>query len=277
MNKNLNSINLNTENSTYIIAEIGMNHGGDLKTALELIDSASKTGVDAVKFQTYITEKRARKASPIFDILKKCELDFSDFIQLKDYAESKNLDFFSTPFDEASFTHLQEIGCEIFKISSFDVVNKEFLKTISNSNKTIILSVGMSDIDEIKTAYEILNSKENNIALLHCVSSYPTDETNADLNAIQTLKTHFNCIIGQSDHTSDIYVPSLAVAAGAQIIEKHYKISESMNCIDAPVSITEQQMTQMILNIRRIEKIMGNPELKLRIAEKPTQIFRRFK
>ena len=141
---------------------------------------------------------------------------------------------------------------------------------------TIIMSVGMSNLDEIKNAYEILCAKTNNIALLHCVSAYPTNEKDANLSAIYKLKDLFDCIIGQSDHTNDIQVPLYAVANGAQVIEKHYRINDEMDCVDAPVSITEEQMTQMVKEIRRLEKILGVGNLGVRKAENDTVVYRRF-
>lgn len=274
--KNLRDHGFDTSNRVYVIAEIGINHGGDIKTAKKLIDSAARAGVDAVKFQTYITEKRAPKDSPIFKILKKCELPFDAFKELKEHTDQYDIDFFSTPFDEESVNYLESIGCDTYKIASFDVVNHKLLSRIASTKKPVIMSVGMSDLSEIEQAYKILRSSTDKIAILHCISAYPTDEKDANLAAIYTLKERFDCIIGQSDHTNDIMVPLYAVAAGAQIIEKHYMISNDMGCIDAPVSITEKQMGKMIREIRRLERILGNGEFGVRNAEKSCEVFRRY-
>ena len=128
---------------TFVIAEIGINHGGNLNIAKKLIDSAVRAGVDAVKFQTYITEKRVKKNSPIFDILKKCELSFKDFEILSDYSKKRKTEFMSTPFDFESFQFLNDIKVSKIKIASFDTVNLSFLKKISSFNKEFIMSVGM--------------------------------------------------------------------------------------------------------------------------------------
>ena len=274
--KDLKNYGLKTNNKVYVVAEAGINHGGNLKIAEKLIESVSKSGADAVKFQTYITEKRAPKDSPIFGILKKCELPFKAFSRLKSFAEEYGLDFFSTPFDEESVDALESINCSIYKIASFGVVNLKLLKKIADTRKTIIMSVGMSNLTEIEEAYKILKNKTDKIAILHCISAYPTQEKDADLSAIYTLKERFDCVIGQSDHTNDIIVPLYAVAAGAQIIEKHYKIDKDMSCVDAAVSITEEQMKDLIKEIRRLEEILGNGEIGIREAEKPCVIFRRF-
>lgn len=276
MPKVLRNYGLSTDKEVYVIAEIGLNHGGSIETAKKLIDSAHKTGVDAVKFQTYITEKRTTKDSPIFDILKKCELPFKAFKELKEYSQDYGVEFISTPFDEESVDCLEEIGCKIYKIASFDVVNLKLLKKIAATKKTIIMSTGMSDLKEISAAFAVLRAKTDKIALLHCISAYPTNEEDANLSAISVLKENYDCVIGQSDHASGIAVPLYAVAAGAQVIEKHYKIDKDMDCVDAPVSITEKQMAELVFEIRRLERILGSREVGLKKAEKGCEIFRRY-
>lgn len=273
--KKLKEYGFNTENRTYIVAEIGINHGGNLGFAKRLIDSAVTTGCDAVKFQTYITEKRVPLDSPIFDILKDCELPLSAFGELKEYATQCNLNFFSTPFDEESLACLQKIECDLYKVASFDVTNHKFLSSIAQTEKPVILSVGMANIDEIKGAYEILQNGTEKIALLHCISAYPTQEQDANLAAIYELQDNFDCVIGQSDHSNDIQIPLYAVAAGAQIIEKHYKINDDMNCVDGPVSINQKQMTEMVREIRRIECIFGHGKVDMSRAQEGTKQFRR--
>ena len=274
--KNLKEYGFNTENRTYIIAEIGINHRGSVEVAKELIDSAVRAGVDAVKFQTYLTEKRAPKGNEeIFKILKDLELPFEAFKELKEYANQYNVDFFSTPFDTESVEYLESIGTDLYKIASFDIVNHQLLRDVAKTGKPVILSVGMSNLDEIKEAYEILSTGTKNIAILHCISSYPTDENDAKLSNIFSLQNEFDCIIGQSDHTNDIFVPLCAVSAGAQIIEKHYKVDDSFDCIDSPVSITENQMKKLVEETRRIERIFGNEEFGVRETEKGIVQFRR--
>ncbi|PLY10512.1 MAG: hypothetical protein C0626_05925 [Arcobacter sp.] len=274
--KNLKEYGFNTENRTYVIAEIGINHRGSIEVAKALIDSAVRAGVDAVKFQTYLTEKRAPKGNDeIFKILKDLELSFETFKELKEYANQYNVDFFSTPFDTESVEYLESIGTDLYKIASFDIVNHKLLKDVAKTGKPVILSVGMSNLDEIKEAYNILSEGTKNIAILHCISSYPTDEKDAKLSNIYRLQKEFDCIVGQSDHTNDIFVSLCAVSAGAQIIEKHYKIDESFECIDAPVSITENQMKKLIEETRRIEKTFGNEEFGVRETETGIVQFRR--
>jgi len=271
----LGDFGFDTDNRVYVIAEIGINHGGDIDTAKRLVDSASVTGVDAVKFQTYLAEKRVSVDSPIFDILKKCELSFENFKELKEYTEQYDMEFFSTPFDKDSVGFLEDIGCNLYKVSSFDVTNHKLLSKIADTGKTVVMSAGMANLDEIREAYEILKSGTDKIAILYCISAYPTREEDANLAAISTLKSEFECIVGQSDHTSEITVPIYAVIAGAQIIEKHYMINSEMDCVDAPVSITEDQMRKLVNEIERVERVFGKGKVGLSEAQKACEMFRR--
>ena len=273
--KNLNKYGFNTSKLFYTIAEIGINHGGDVDLAKKLIDSAVRAGANSVKFQTYLTEKRVSDDSPIFDILKQCELPFEVFEELKKHAEGQGVEFFSTPFDDESVQCLEDIGVNLYKVASFDVVNHKLLKRITETGKTVIMSVGMANLSEIQDAYKILKEKTDCIAILHCVSAYPTNENDANLAVIASLKSEFDCVIGQSDHTNDIKVPLYAAAMGAQILEKHYKINEDMDCIDAPVSITEKNMREMITEIHRLENIIGEQEIGCKETEQVTKKFRR--
>lgn len=274
--KNLKKFGFNTNNRTYIVAEIGINHRGDVAVAKKLIESAARTGVDAVKFQTYLTEKRAPKNNrEIFKILKDLELPFEAFKELKDYSKNCGVDFFSTPFDKESVEYLEKIDADLYKIASFDVVNHQLLREVSKTGKPVIMSVGMSNLNEIESAYDILKKGTKNIAILHCISSYPTPEEESNLSNIYEIQKKFNCIVGQSDHTNDIKVPIYAAAAGAQILEKHYKIDEDFKCIDSPVSITEIQMKKLVDEIRKLEKIFGYESFEIKEIEKGAQIFKR--
>ena len=276
--KILRDYGFNTDNSTYIIAEIGINHGGNIETAKRLIESAAKTGCDAVKFQTYITEKRvSQEKNGLFNLLKECELPFSDFNKLKRHSNDFGLEFFSTPFDKESLEYLESIDTNIYKIASFDVVNKSLILALSATEKTIIISVGMASYDEIKEAFDLLDVNDNKIAILHCVSAYPADEKDANLRVINSLQDKYNsCVIGYSDHTSGIKTALYSVAAGAQIIEKHYKISNNMDCIDASVSITEQDMSCLVDETRMLEIMLGSGDKRLVDAEKEITQFRRY-
>lgn len=264
-----------TKNRFYTIAEIGINHGGSLDKALKLIDSAAKTGVNSVKFQTYITEKRVSKDSSIFDILKSCELKMSDFELLKKHSNSCGLDFFSTPFDDESVDCLLALDIPFFKVASFDTVNHSLLKKLSEQKTPVIMSTGMSNLDEVKKALDILGN-DIMVTLLHCVSSYPTLEVDANLSVIDFLKENFECVVGQSDHTPDIKTSLYAFLRGAQVLEKHFKIDDNFECIDGSVSITETQMKRLVENLYEADRILGDNSFCATDAEKETLKYRRF-
>lgn len=275
--KELKEWGLNTDNRTYVIAEIGINHNGDVKEALKMISAAERAGADAVKFQTYITEKRTFKGSPIFDILKRCELSNIDFKLLKEHSDNLGIEFFSTPFDDESVDFLDSIGCNLYKIASFDITNLKLVDKIAKTKKPIIMSTGMSNLDEVTNAINvILNNHNHNITLLHCISAYPTDEKDANLSSIFSLYNSFpnSAVIGQSDHTDDIIVPLCAVAAGAQVIEKHFMLNDT-KCPDKPVSINQFQMRNLVEEIRRVETIFGDSEFGMSDAEAGTLQYRR--
>lgn len=274
--KDLNNYNLKSNNCFYTIAEIGINHSGSLEKAKKLVESAAKANVNAVKFQTYKAENRVGKDSPLYDILKECELSFIEFEKIKRTAEDNGVTFFSTPFDEESVKFLKSINCEIFKIASFDSSNKKLIKIISSISKTSILSTGLTNLEELNQAYDILNKNNNKVVLLHCVSSYPTKPIDSNLQKIHTLQKNFDCLIGQSDHTDDILIPLFAAAKGAQVIEKHFKIDNEMQCPDAIVSITQEQMKNLNDNLDILFDALGSEKIKIHSAEKDILQFKRF-
>ena len=277
--KDLKKFKFNTKNNTYIIAEAGINHGGSLKKALALVKSASRTGCDAIKFQTYNSEKRApKKIFPdLYEIIKSCELSFKSFTEIKKLCDQLGIEFISTAFDNESIDFLNSIDMKIFKISSFDLVNLKLIRKIASLGKTNIISSGMGTKKEIDDACSILGSNSScNNALLHCISSYPTNHTDSNLITISFLKQRYkDFIIGLSDHTNDIKIPAYGAVLGAQIIEKHYKINDDMSCVDQSVSITEEQMKKLVLDIRFIEEALGKEKKDLVSNEKDAIKYRR--
>ena len=262
----------------FLIAEAGINHNGNLKTALKLVDTAKKNGADAVKFQTYITEKRIhKKYSKIFNILKKCELNYRQFDIINQYCKEKKILFFSTPFDVESVDYLNSIKVKIFKVASFDIGNKELIKKIIYSRKPTIISTGMAKFHEIRNVYNLYKKKKLELALLHCVSSYPNKEESSYLSNIEYLKNRFNCLIGISDHTNNIKIAIYGNLLGANIIEKHIKIDENHRCIDYPVSITGKQLNELSNELKKLKKILNKPVFGVRKEEKNSTIFKRKK
>jgi N,N'-diacetyllegionaminate synthase len=263
----------------YVIAEVGINHNGDMKLAKELLQSAKESGANAVKLQTYITEKRVPSDSPVFDILKKCELSFDEQEELFAFGKELNIEIFSTPFDDESVDFLDSIGCPAYKIASFDSVNHALLRKVSNTNKPVIMSTGMTNLDELGAAWKSLGGNDDGtgceLALLHCVSSYPTPEEEANLSLISLLKELHGGPVGYSDHTIGVEVPVMAVAAGAQIIEKHFTLDTQSSGPDHSLSADPKTLNDMIKKIRRMEKILGKAEMRIREIESSAISFRR--
>lgn len=261
--------------NTFIIAEVGVNHNGDMRLAEKLIKEAARIGSDAVKFQTFCTEnlvtKSAEKATyqktttsyseSQFDMLKKLELSESDFHILKSMCDDNNIEFMSTPFDEKSVDILEKIGVKSYKISSGDITNKRLLQYIAAKGKPIILSTGMSNMEEIKEAVEWITETGNNaVTLLHCTSNYPTRFEDVNMKAMQQMKEYFSLPIGYSDHTNGILIPIMAVSLGATIIEKHITISKELPGPDHQASLDISEFCQMVDSIRNVEKAFGTAE-----------------
>ena len=261
-------------NKVFIIAEAGVNHNGDINIAKKMIDVACECKVDAVKFQTFKAEnlvsKKASKADyqikntnsneeTQFEMIKSLELDIDTHRELIEYCNKKNIMFLSTPFDLESIDLLNDLGVKIFKIPSGEITNLPYLERISKLNKKIILSTGMSNLEEIGEALKILKSNGNNeIVVLHCNTEYPTPMEDVNLSAMNTIKETFNVDIGYSDHTLGIEVPIAAVAMGAKVIEKHFTLDKSMEGPDHKASLEPNELKEMVKSIRNIEKAIGN-------------------
>lgn len=262
--------------NNFIIAEAGINHNGKIKDALKLVDVAKKNGASAIKFQTYITEKRIKKKyKEIFNILKKCELKFNDFKIINDYCKHRKINFFSTPFDKESVNLLDSLNVKLFKVASFDIGNYELINEILKTKKPTIISTGMASLDEIDKVYYTFKKKKIDLALLHCVSSYPCKDKSSYLSNINFLKKRFKCEIGISDHTNDIKIPIYGNLLGAKIIEKHLKIDEKHKCVDSPVSITGKQLRALKIEIDNIKMILKTASFGIRKEERGSKIFKR--
>lgn len=258
---------------TFIIAEAGVNHNGSIELAKKLIDKAVEAGVDAVKFQTFKSEKlvsrNAEKAEyqkkstskeeSQFDMLKKLELDVESHNVLMNYCKDKGIMFLSTAFDLESIDLLNDLGLEIFKIPSGEITNYPYLKKIGKLKKKVILSTGMSNMQEVKEAVNVLkNNGTKDIIILHCNTEYPTPMECVNLRAINTIKDELNVEVGYSDHTLGIEVPIAAVAMGAKVIEKHFTLDKNMEGPDHKASLEPHELKEMVFRIRNIEKALGN-------------------
>ena len=259
----------------FIIAEAGVNHNGSIDLAKKLIDAACAAGADAVKFQTFkatnLATKNCEKANyqrnitvkkeMQFDMLKKLELGIEGHKELISYCNKKEIIFLSSAFDHGSIDLLNDLGLEIFKIPSGEITNLLYLKHIGKLNKKIILSTGMSKMNEIKNALDILinsGTKKNNITILHANTEYPTPMEDVNLRAMLTIGKELDINFGYSDHTLGIEVDIAAVALGACVIEKHFTLDCNMEGPDHKASLEPYQLKEMVKAIRNIELALGS-------------------
>lgn len=243
----------------FVIAEIGINHCGDFEKGKQLIDAAANAGASAVKLQTYITEKRVPKDSPIFDILKKCELSFDEQRSLFEYARKENILIFSTPFDSESVAFLTEIDVPCYKVASFHIVHTKLLHQIAEQKRPVLLSRGMASRKEIDEAVQIFRDHKVPLVLLHCISAYPvTSVSDLHLRTIAALRERYGCPVGFSDHSQGIEAAMIACAAGASVIEKHFVLAGDTSAPDYGVSVDQEQFARMIEDIRRVSTMLGD-------------------
>lgn len=241
--------------------------------AKKLIDAASEADVDAVKFQSFKTEKIVSKYAEKaeyqqkttdnnesqYEMIKKLELDKEKHMELLAYCRHKNIMFLSSPFDLESIRLLDEMGLEIFKIPSGEITNLPYLREIGKLKKKVILSSGMSTLGEIEAALHLLRENgAKEIAVLQCNTEYPTPMEDVNLNVMLTIREAFKVDVGYSDHTLGIEVPIAAVAMGAKIIEKHFTLDKNMEGPDHPASLEPHELKEMVTAIRNIEKALGN-------------------
>ncbi|MBW1802444.1 MAG: N-acetylneuraminate synthase family protein [Deltaproteobacteria bacterium] len=256
---------------TYIIAEIGINHNGDPDIARKLIDAAAEARVDAVKFQKRClaslyqedvlreTEKHEQNFQYMIPILKKVELNETDFFELKRYSLEKGLEFLCTPFDIPSVDFLEKLGVRAFKVASADLNNLELLAYLADKGKPMLVSTGMSYWSEIEKAVELLRGKGAPFALLHCRSVYPVWPREVNLRMINRL-SEFGCPVGYSGHDIGITVPLVAASMGASIIEKHITLDKSMWGPDHKISLEPYELKRLVRDIRVADQAMGKTQ-----------------
>lgn len=257
----------------FVIAEAGVNHNGDIEIAKKLVDAAVWAGADAVKFQTFHAEKlvcknakkaeyqmeTTRKTESQFDMLKKLELTPDMHEQLIDYCKDRKIKFLSTPFDTESMDYLVQCGVDIIKIPSGEITNYPYLMSAGKTGQKVILSSGMSSLDEVRDAVCVLRENGSmDITVLHCNTEYPTPYVDVNLRAMQTIKDELGVSVGYSDHTVGIEVPIAASALGAVVIEKHFTLDKNMVGPDHKASLEPDELRRMIRAIRNIELSMGD-------------------
>ena len=260
------------ENRAYIIAEAGVNHDGKIAKARKLIDIAAAAGADAVKFQIFTTDEIISKNAPLaeyqkrageqsqYAMVKRLELPYEAFRELKIYAEGKGLDFIVTPFDAASAAFLASLGVKALKIPSGEVTNIPFLENVAALKIFTIISTGMSTLEEIADAVAPFETAKTPYALLHCVSSYPAPIEQINLRAMKTLEEAFHVPVGYSDHTKGIDVAVTAAKLGARIIEKHFTLNKHDPGPDHAASLEPDELREMI-RIMKDKNVLQNAGL----------------
>lgn len=262
-------------NKCLIIAEAGVNHNGDLNTALKLCDAAKKAGADVVKFQTWKTEAIITRTvaqaeyqqentgvqESQFDMLKRLELSYDDFRIIKEHCDSIGIIFASTADDSESLDFLVSIGIPFIKVGSGEIGNVSYLRYMGGIKKPVILSTGMSSLADIDISIQALREGgATDITLLHCTTSYPCTFENVNLNAMNTIRDAFKLPVGYSDHTLGNAVAIAAVAMGAMVVEKHFTLDKNMEGPDHKASSTPDEFAEYVKAVRSIEAAMGNGE-----------------
>lgn len=262
-----------------IIAEAGVNHNGKFDLACKLVDAAIQAGADAIKFQTFQTEKVVSKKTPLadyqrtdfesdsqFDLIKKLELSYEQFTRLKEYCDQKKIMFLSTPDEEESLDFLaDDLKVPLIKIGSGEVTNLPYLIRIAKKNRPVILSTGMATLAEVAEAVEVMKLNHHcpadlsfpPLTLLHCTTDYPVSFEEVNLKAMETLRETFKLPVGYSDHTLGIEIAVAAVSLGAKVIEKHFTLDKSLPGPDHQASLEPKELQAMVKAIRNTEKALG--------------------
>ncbi|MFZ0312895.1 MAG: N-acetylneuraminate synthase [Candidatus Korobacteraceae bacterium] len=256
-----------------VIAEAGVNHNGSLEMALRLVDAAAEAGADVVKFQTFKSEQVISPVAPKanyqiettgtaesqLEMVKKLELPAEAFGKIERRCAQRAIAFMSTPFDPDSVDLLHKLGVAAFKIGSGELTNLPFLSYVAAKGKPLILSTGMSNLQEVAAAVEAVRLAGNReLVILHCVSNYPAAPASVNLRVMKTLTDEFQVPIGYSDHTEGITVPLAAVALGACIIEKHFTLDRTLAGPDHRASLEPAELAAMVRGIRTVEASLGN-------------------
>ncbi len=269
-------------NKVLIIAEAGVNHNGDLKTALKMVEAAKEAGADIVKFQTAkpeeVISRFAEKAEyqkqttgaeeSQLEMCRRIHLGFEDYYVLKEHCEKTGIRFLSTPFDLPSIRFLDGLGLKLWKIPSGEINNYPYLKEIAKTGDPIILSTGMCTLDEIREALKVLKDfGAGPVTLLHCTTEYPAPFSDVNLNAMDTLRQEFDLPVGYSDHTNGIAVSIAAAAKGAVVLEKHFTLDRNMEGPDHKASLEPAELKEMVTAVRQVEAALGTGEKKPAASE----------
>ncbi len=257
----------------FVLAEAGVNHNGDIERAEHLIDIAARSGADAIKFQTFLADRLATRDAPKAqyqidqaggaesqqEMLRRLELSPSDHERLIAYCHASGILFLSSCFDIESADLLDDLGVPAFKIPSGEITNFPYLAHVAHIGKPMIVSTGMADLPEIEEALTVIREAgDPPVMLLHCVSSYPTDPSDVNLRAMATMERHFGLPVGFSDHTIGIDISLAAASLRAAVIEKHITSDRNLPGPDHAVSLEPDELTALMIGVRRIESALGN-------------------
>jgi len=266
----INRKKIGKEQPCYIIMDAGVNHNGSMELAKKLVDAAKKAGVDAVKFQTFKSEKivtpdaeqaeyqtkNIGKKESQYDMLKRLELTYNDFEELKKYCDKKSIIFLSTPHSCNEDVDLIAKLCPAIKVASGDLINIPLLKYIGHKNLPILLSTGMGTLEEVREAVDTIKPYNDRLVLLHCTSNYPTPFNEVNLKSMITMRNAFGYLVGYSDHTEGIIVSVAAVAMGACVIEKHLTLDKKMQGPDHKASLEPDEAVALVKQVRQVEKML---------------------
>lgn len=263
---------ISDKSPTFVIAEAGVNHGGDMNVAKELIDLAVNAKADAVKFQTFKAEnlilsnvqkaQYQKQTTPEnesqFDMLKKLEVTQEQNYLLKKYCLEKNIIFLTTPFDEKSLDDLDELDLTAYKVASTDTTNLPFLEKIAKKGKPIILSTGMSYLSEVTLALEAINKYNKDVILLQCTANYPIEDKEANLAVINTYLNNFDILVGYSDHSVGIGAAPFAIPMGAKVVEKHFTLNKNADGPDHRASLSPDELVEFVKLVRKVDNYIGS-------------------
>jgi N-acetylneuraminate synthase len=269
---------IGNDHEPFVIAEIGINHEGEYQKAIQMVDDAHNSGCECVKFQCHVIEDEmipnevipGNAAESIWDIMKRCALTEDEEIKIKKYVEQKGMIYLSTPFSRAAAVRLEKLDVCAYKIGSGECNNYPLIEHIANYRKPVILSTGMNDINSINPAVEILRKYKTPFALLHCTSMYPTPYDKVRLGSLEALKTNYqDAVIGLSDHSMGNYTSFAAIALGASIIEKHFTSNKNWPGPDVPISITPDELKDLVFGTKAIYHSLGGAK-EILSEEQPT-------
>ena len=270
---------------TFIIAEAGVNHGGDMSIATALIDLAADAGADAVKFQTFKAEhlilneiqkapyqKETTDANETqFDMLKKLEITKEQNIELKEYCKNKGIIFLTTPFDEVSLDELDDLDLPAYKVASTDTTNLPFLKKVAKKGKPIFLSTGMSYLSEVNLALKTIYEFNKDVVLLQCTANYPVQDSEVNLAVLNTYRDEFDVLIGYSDHSVGVGAAPFAIPMGATVIEKHFTIDKDDDGPDHAASLSPIELIDFVKMVRKVDEYMGSAIKEPSVSEQETR------